>query len=483
MRPSEAITPVLLCGGVGTRLWPLSRKSFPKQFAPLTGTESLFQLAARRLSGPGFGAPLVVTGSDFRFIVTHQLDEVGLDPAAILIEPEGRNTAPAVLVAALAIEAANPGALMLVAPTDHVIPDPARFRAAIAAAAPAALSGQIVTFGIRPDRPETGYGWLELARPASDFAAAPVPLRRFVEKPATAQAAAMLLGGAHLWNAGIFLATASTMLRAFADHAPDMLAPARAALGGARRDLAFTRLDPGAWADLRSISLDYAVMEKAGNLAVMPYGGAWSDLGGWEAVWREAGPDARGVVLSGDARAIDCEDTLLRSESGGLALVGIGLKDIVAVATPDAVLIAHKDRAQDVRLGVAALKADGRPQAETFPRDHRPWGWFESLVLAPGFQVKRIHVHPGAALSLQSHQHRAEHWIVVQGTARVTIGDEVTLIGENQSIYIPVGARHRLENPMNEAMVLIEVQTGAYLGEDDITRYDDAYARGQGPKD
>lgn len=482
MSPLATITPVLLCGGSGTRLWPLSRKSFPKQFAPLTGTESLFQLAARRLSGPGFAAPLVVSGSDFRFIVTHQLDEVGLDPAAILIEPEGRNTAPAVLVAALAIEAASPGALMLVAPTDHVIPDTALFRAAVAAAAPAALSGQIVTFGIRPDRPETGYGWLELARPSGDFPAAPLPLRRFVEKPAPAQAAAMLRDGAHLWNAGIFLATASAMLRAFADHAPDMLAPARAALGGARRDLAFTRLDPAAWADLRSISLDYAVMEKAGNLAVMPYGGAWSDLGGWEAVWRESGPDARGVVLSGDARAIDCEDSLLRSESGGLALVGIGLKDIVAVATPDAVLIAHKDRAQDVRLAVAALKADGRPQAETFPRDHRPWGWFESLVLAPGFQVKRIHVHPGAALSLQSHQHRAEHWIVVQGTARVTIGAEVSLIGENQSIYIPVGARHRLENPLNEAMVLIEVQTGAYLGEDDITRYDDAYARGQGPK-
>lgn len=481
MNPPEAITPVLLCGGSGTRLWPLSRKSFPKQFAPLTGSESLFQLAARRLSGPGFAAPLVVTGSDFRFIVTDQLAEVGLDPDAILIEPEARNTAPAVLAAALALEAQGPGALMLVAPTDHVIPDPALFRAAVAAAAPAALSGQIVTFGIRPDRPETGYGWLELARPVGDFPAAPVPLRRFVEKPAPDQAAAMLRGGAHLWNAGIFLATASAMLRAFADHAPEMLAPARAALGGARRDLAFTRLDPAAWADLRNISLDYAVMEKAANLAVMPYGGAWSDLGGWDAVWREAGPDADGVVLSGDARAIDCEGSLLRSESGGLALVGIGLKDIVAVATPDAVLIAHKDRAQDVRLAVSALKADGRPQAETFPRDHRPWGWFESLVLAPGFQVKRIHVHPGAALSLQSHQHRAEHWIVVRGTARVTIGATVSMVGENQSIYIPVGARHRLENPGAEAMVLIEVQTGAYLGEDDITRYDDAYARGAGP--
>lgn len=482
MTPSDLITPVLLCGGSGTRLWPLSRKSFPKQFSPLTGAESLFQQSARRLSGPGFAAPVVVTASDFRFIVTDQMAQVGLTPSAILIEPEGRNSAPAVLAAALAIEAAQPGALVLIAPSDHVIPDAVGFRAAVRSAVPAALAGQIVTFGIRPDRPETGYGWLELSRPAGGLAPVPQPLARFVEKPDAETAAALHKGGRHLWNAGIFLATTTALLRAFAEHAPDMLAPARVALAAARSDLAFTRLDPVAWAALPVISLDYAVMEKARNLTVVPYGGAWSDLGDWEAVWREGGGDATGVVLSGDARAIDCDTTLLRSESEGLALVGIGLRDIVAVAMPDAVLIAHKDRTQDVRLAVAALKADSRPQAETFPRDHRPWGWYESIAHGPRFQVKRIHVHPGAALSLQSHHHRAEHWIVVQGTARVTIDKKVTLVSENQSVFIPLGARHRLENPGKVAMVLIEVQTGAYLGEDDITRYDDAYARGEGPK-
>ncbi len=476
------ITPVLLCGGAGTRLWPLSRKSFPKQFAPLTGAESLFQLSARRLTGPDYAAPMIVTGVDFRFIVTQQMGQIGLTPAAILIEPEGRNTAPAVLAAALAIDAKTPGALMLVAPSDHVIPDAQAFRDAVQAAVPAALSGQLVTFGIRPDRPETGYGWLELTRPAADFAPVPQPLKRFVEKPDLARATAMLNDGHHLWNAGIFLFTTTTILQAFAAHAPQMLPPARAAVVLAQPDLTFTRLDADAWAQLDQISIDYAVMEKAPNLTVLPFAGRWSDLGGWEAVWRESTPDANGVVLSGDARAIDCDNTLLRSESDGLALVGIGLTDIVAVAMPDAVLIAHKDRAQDVKLAVAALKREARPQAETFPRDHRPWGWFESLALGPRFQVKRIHVYPGAALSLQSHHHRAEHWIVVEGTARVTIDDQVQLVSENQSVFIPLGAKHRLENPGKVNMVLIEVQTGTYLGEDDIIRYEDVYARGQGAK-
>ncbi len=476
------ITPVLLCGGSGTRLWPLSRKSFPKQFAPLTGSESLFQLSARRLAGPGLAAPMIVTGSDFRFIVTEQMSAIGITPSAVLIEPSGRNTGPAVLAAALTVEAATPGALMLIAPSDHVIPDAAALRAAVMAGVPAALSGQIVTFGIRPDRAETGYGWLELTRPAGDFTPVPQPLKRFFEKPDLARATQMLNGGHHLWNAGIFLFTTTTILQAFADHAPDMLDPARAAVDQAKCDLSFTRLDPAEWTRIRDISIDYAVMEKAANLTVLPSAGRWSDLGGWEAVWRESGPDANGVVVSGDARAIDCENSLLRSEAPGLSLVGIGLQDIVAVAMPDAVLIAHKDRAQDVKLAVETLKKAGRAQAETFPRDHRPWGWFESLALGPRFQVKRIHVHPGAALSLQSHHHRAEHWIVVEGTARVTIDDQVKLISENQSVFIPLGSKHRLENPGIVNMVLIEVQTGAYLGEDDIIRYDDVYARGQGAK-
>ncbi|WP_233557261.1 mannose-1-phosphate guanylyltransferase/mannose-6-phosphate isomerase [Gemmobacter lutimaris] len=481
---SPVVHPVLLCGGSGTRLWPLSRKSYPKQFAPLTGAESLFQASARRLAGPGFAAPLVVTASDFRFIVLEQLAQIETAPAALLIEPAPRNTAPAILAAALWLAADDPGALLLVAPSDHVVPDAEGFRAAVAAALPAAAAGRIVTFGIRPDRAETGYGWLEPegSAPADFTAPAPRPLCRFVEKPDAATAAAMLADGRHLWNAGIFLFTAATLIAAFEAHAPVLLAAVRASVAGTQPDLAFQRLDPAPWEAVEDISIDYAVMEKAGNLDVLPYGGAWSDLGGWEAVWRETGPDAAGVVTQGAVTALGCADSLLRSEAEGLQLVAIGVKDLIAVAMPDAVLVADRAHAQDVKLAVARLKAGGVAQAEEFPRDHRPWGWFESLARGPRFQVKRILVHPGGQLSLQSHHHRAEHWIVVEGTARVTIGDEVRLVTENQSVYIPLGVRHRLENPGKLPMVLIEVQTGSYLGEDDIQRYEDAYARGPGTR-
>lgn len=479
---TSLIHPVLLCGGSGTRLWPLSRKSYPKQFVELMGEETLFQASARRLQGAGFAGPLVVTGSDFRFIVTEQLAAAGVDPDAILIEPMARNTAPAILAAALVLEARVPGALMLIAPSDHVIPDAERFRQAVAAASPAAREGRIVTFGIRPDRAETGYGWLELSEDAGDFAPRPQPLIRFVEKPGAEAAAAMLASGRFLWNAGIFLFQAATLIAAARALQPAMLEAVQDAVQAAKPDLGFLRLGAGPWGGLPDLSIDYAIMEKAGNLSVVPYAGAWSDLGGWEAIWRESGPDLRGVVTRGAATALDCDDTLLRSEGANLALVGIGLKDVIAVAMPDAVLVAHRDRAQDVKQAVAALKARGAPQAETFPRDYRPWGWFESLVMGPRFQVKRIVVHPGAALSLQSHNHRSEHWIVVQGTARVTVDDTASLVTENQSVYIPLGARHRLENPGKLELTLIEVQTGAYLGEDDILRYDDVYARGQGAK-
>ncbi|MGI3210885.1 mannose-1-phosphate guanylyltransferase/mannose-6-phosphate isomerase [Roseovarius tibetensis] len=480
---AQDIHPLLLCGGSGTRLWPLSRKSYPKQFTKLTGEESLFQASARRLSGPGFAAPSVITGADYRFVVTEQLAGAEIAAEATLIEPEGRNTAPAILAAALELHARAPGALMLVAPSDHVIPDEEAFRAAVQAAVPAAEAGQLVTFGIRPDRPETGYGWLALSQmPETDFAPVPQPLKGFVEKPDAVTAQELLAGGMHLWNAGIFLFSTDAILAAFEVHQPEMFAAVTRAVDRAERDLHFLRLDPAAWAECADISIDYAVMEKARNLTVVPYGGAWSDLGGWDAVWRESGPDAAGVVTGGPATAIDCTGSLLRAEDPQQALVGIGLQDIIAVAMPDAVLVAHKDRAQDVKQAVVALKAQGAKQAETLPRDYRPWGWFESLALGGRFQVKRIHVHPGAALSLQSHHHRSEHWIVVAGTARVTIDDEVRLLSENQSVYIPLGAVHRMENPGKVPMVLIEVQTGSYLGEDDITRYDDIYARGQGAK-
>jgi len=480
---AQDIHPLLLCGGSGTRLWPLSRKSYPKQFTRLTGEESLFQASARRLSGPGFAPPAIITGSDYRFVVTEQLAGVEIGAAATLIEPEGRNTAPAILAAALELHARASGALMLVAPSDHVIPDAQAFRDAVQAAVPAAEAGQIVTFGIRATRAETGYGWLALSEaPGADFAPVPQPLDGFVEKPDTATAERLLEGGMHLWNAGIFLFSTDTILSAFEAHQPAMLEAVSRAYREAERDLHFLRLAPGPWAECADISIDYAVMEKARNLAVVPFGGAWSDLGGWDAVWRESGPDADGIVTSGPATAIDCADTLLRAEDGQQALVGIGLEEIIAVAMPDAVLVAHRSRAQDVKQAVEALKAQGMTQAETLPRDYRPWGWFESLAVGARFQVKRIHVNPGAALSLQSHHHRSEHWIVVAGTARVIIDEREQLVTENESVYIPLGAVHRMENPGKVPMILIEVQTGTYLGEDDIIRYEDVYARGQGAK-
>lgn len=470
------ITPVLLCGGSGTRLWPLSRKSYPKQFSPLIGEDSLFQASAKRLAGDDFSAPVVVTADDFRFIVTEQLAAAHIAPQAVLIEPEGRDTAPAVLAAALHVAAKDPSALMLVAPSDHVIPDTEAFYACVSAAVPAAQSGQLVTFGITPDRPETGYGYLELeTAPAADAAPAPLPLKAFVEKPNAETATQMLAEGRYLWNAGIFLFTAQTILDAFNTHAPDLVTAVSAAHAAAKADLGFTRLNAEAWGNAAKISVDFAVMEKADNLSVVPYTGRWSDLGDWAAVWRETEND--GLSLSGPATAIDCKDTMLRSEMDGQAIVGIGLQDIVAVAMPDAVLVAHKDHAQNVKQAVTTLKTKAAPQAEAFPKDHRPWGWFESLVIGDRFQVKRIVVHPGAALSLQSHHHRSEHWIVVEGTARVTVDEDVKLVTENQSVYIPLGAVHRMENPGKVPMVLIEVQTGSYLGEDDIIRYEDVYAR------
>ncbi len=476
MSAPAQITPILLCGGSGTRLWPLSRRSYPKQFSPLMGEESLFQASVRRVTGAGFAKPVVVTGSDFRFIVTQQMAEIGADPAAVLLEPAARNTAPAVLAALLHIAASDPTATVLISPSDHVVRDVPAYHKALAVAAAAAADGRIVTFGIRPDRPETGYGYLELEDGAETGGAS--PLVRFIEKPDRATAEAMLEAGTYLWNAGIFLARADTLIAAFETHAPALMAPVRRAVADATPDLGFLRLAAGPWDEAEDISIDYAVMERAEGLSVVPFDGGWSDLGGWETVWREMGRDADGVATGGPVHAIDCRDTLLRAESGGQVLIGLGLKNMIAVAMPDAVLVAPMDRAQDLRLAVAALKACGAKQATEFPLDHRPWGWFESLVLGERFQVKRIHVNPGAALSLQSHHHRAEHWIVVQGTAKVTVGDEVRLVSENQSVYIPLGATHRMENPGKVPMVLIEVQTGTYLGEDDIVRYEDGYGRG-----
>ena len=468
------ITPVLLCGGAGTRLWPLSRQSFPKQFSPILSQQSLFQASVQRFASTGFTAPLIITGHEFRFIVTDQLKACGVAALDILIEPSGRNTAPAAIAAALHLSARDPQALLLLAPSDHAMDDAAAFRAAVEVGLPAAEAGQIVTFGIQPSRAETGYGWLEAG--AASFPGVNT-LDRFIEKPDAARAAELFSNPRYLWNAGVFLCRAQVLIDAFASYAPQILAEVKAALLAAQKDLGFTRIDPEIWARVPEDSIDYAVMEKAANVSVVRFDGHWSDMGGWNAVWQESPQDAHGNAVSSHAMALNCHNSLLRAESGDIELVGIGLHNIVAVAMRDAVIVADMSDSQNVKQAVTLLKARGAKQAVQFPKDHRPWGWYETLVLADRFQVKRIHVHPGAALSLQSHVHRSEHWIVVAGTAKVTVDDKVQLLSENQSIYIPLGAVHRMENPGRVPMVLIEVQTGPYLGEDDIIRYEDIYAR------
>lgn len=412
------ITPIILAGGSGTRLWPLSRKSYPKQFADLGHEDSLFQATVKRLTGQGFRRPVLLTSEDYRFIVTEQMGGAGVLPEVIFIEPTARDTAPAVLTAALFLQADDPDGLMLIAPADHAIPDDDAFRASVEAARPAAEAGSIVTFGITPDRPETGYGYLELT--GEDHpAGAPEPLKGFVEKPDAERAAQMLASGQFLWNGGIFLVSVKRICDAFAKHAPDMIEPAQAALDGAKQDLGFRRLDGAHWEQIPKISLDYAIMEKADNLMVMPFSDGWSDLGDWEALRRISDADASGTSLVGPATAIGCSDSLLWATHEGQELVGVGLENIVAVAMQDAVLVADRRQVQDVKKAVTILQDKQIKQANHFTRDHRPWGWFDSLAMGERFQVKRIVVTPGSKLSLQSHVHRAEHWIVVEGTAHV----------------------------------------------------------------
>jgi mannose-1-phosphate guanylyltransferase / mannose-6-phosphate isomerase len=467
------IHPVILCGGNGKRLWPLSRRSFPKQFSPIMGGDSMLQATVRRLEDCGCAAPLLMTAQDYRFIVAEQMEAINLCDHRIVIEPAGRNTAPAIAAAVAMIGVEDDEALILVAPSDHHFADTMALSAAIAAAAHRARMGEIVTFGIRPDRPETGYGYIELAGPMQDGIA--VPFVQFIEKPDLAGAVAMMATGRHVWNSGMFLFSARTMRAALERHQPRLMAVVRQAIAEGTRDLDFFRLGEG-FARAEDISIDYAVLERETG-SVVPMSAGWNDLGSWRTVWQESLKDARGVGMSGEATALDCQDTLLRSEEAGMRVVGVGLRNIAAVATRDAVLICDMDATQDVGEAVRQLKLGRVRQAEEFPRHSRPWGHYETLALGPRYQVKSIVVKPGGQLSLQSHVHRSEHWVVVEGSATVTIGTTERLIGENQSVYIPLGEVHRLANPGKLPLRLIEVQTGSYLGEDDIIRYEDIYER------
>ncbi|CAN5611251.1 mannose-1-phosphate guanylyltransferase/mannose-6-phosphate isomerase [soil metagenome] len=474
---------VLLSGGSGTRLWPLSREAYPKQFLPLVGESTMLQETWQRVAALVDGAPIVVANEAHRFLVAEQLRVVGVDHASILLEPEGRNTAPAIAAAALEAMADGEDPLLLVLPSDHVVRDAQAFREAVRLALPAAEAGALVTFGIVPTSPETGFGYLqgEAAHGKADVSQdAPggdnglQRVLRFVEKPDAATAQGYLDAGGYYWNSGMFLFRASSYLAELENFRPDILAAVRRACQQARRDGDFIRLEAAAFAASPADSIDYAVMEKTDRAMVLPVDIGWSDLGSWAALWEASEHDADGNAHHGDVIAVDSRNSYVHARRL-VALVGVD--DLVVVETDDAVLVAHKDRVQQVKDVVARLKADQRSHAVLHREVHRPWGSYDSVDVGDGFQVKRIKVKPGARLSLQSHRHRAEHWVVVRGTARITRDDEVFDLGANQSAYIPLGARHRLENPANEVLELIEVQSGSYLGEDDIVRYEDVYGR------
>ena len=465
------IHPVILCGGSGTRLWPLSRKAFPKQFIPLIDNKSLLQLTLERVALLGRDITCV-SAEDHRFLLAGVAEQAGLNVQQIL-EPQAKNTAAAMALAALA---AQPQALLLFCPADHHIPDAQAFADMVLRAVPAAQSGQLVTFGVAPSFPSTAYGYIQkgAASPQGGFAVA-----RFVEKPQQAKAAEFLLSGHYLWNAGIFLARAQTLLDALAQHAPDILEVCVQAMQHPARDREFVRPDAALFATCRSQSIDYAVMERASNVTVFPFEGRWSDVGSWNAVADLAPADAAGNRAGADtqhAHHIKASNTYLYA-GGQRPVVALGTHNLLVVDTPDALLVVDAAHVESVKDVVAQLEKLDAPQAVQHRRVARPWGWYDSIDIGPRHQVKRIMVKPGASLSLQMHHHRAEHWVVVRGTAEVTNGDKVTVLIEDQSTYIPIGQVHRLANPGTEALEIIEVQSGGYLGEDDIVRFEDNYGR------
>jgi len=462
---------VLLSGGSSTRLWPLSREAYPKQFLPLLGEHSLLQATWLRVRDlPGVGAPLVVANEEHRFMVAEQLQSLGVRPDALILEPVGRNTAPAIAAAALRAMADGSDPVLLVLPSDHVIRDEAGFRAAVLRALPAAGDGSRVTCGILPSAPETVYGYIQAARGQGVRA-----VERFVEKPDLAKATEYLASGDYFWNSGMFLFRASRYLDELEQFAPGMLAQCRAALAGAKSDNDFLRLDRAAFEACPSDSIDYAVMEKTAHAVVLPIDVGWNDVGSWSALKEISEQDGEGNAHRGDVLAFDTRNTLAWSERRLVAL--IGLDDMIVVDTDDALLVAHRGRVQDVKEIVAKLKGEQRPHARLHRKVYRPWGSYDGIESGPGFQVKRITVKPGACLSLQMHHHRAEHWIIVSGNARVTCDENVFDLHANQSTFIPLGSKHRLQNVGTDPLELIEVQSGDYLGEDDIVRFEDVYGR------
>jgi mannose-1-phosphate guanylyltransferase/mannose-6-phosphate isomerase len=468
------VIPIILSGGSGTRLWPLSRKNLPKQFLALSGNATLFQQTVERTRAlTGIGAPIVVCSEEHRFLVAEQLRALNVEGASILLEPMPRNTAPAIALGAWQALANDADATLLVLPADHLIGDTSSFSDAVGKALPLAEQGWLVTFGIRPEAPETGFGYIKHAETIGDGG---FRVERFVEKPDAAKAKEYVDAGDYAWNSGMFLFKAARYLEELRQHAPAMYTASKAAFDQAKIDLDFVRIDHGAFATSPDNSIDYTVMEKTARAAVVPVSCAWGDIGSWDALWAASERDHDGNRLEGDVIAVDSRNCFVRGADRRL-VAALGLEDIVIVDTPDAVLVAPRARVQDVKQLVDRIKADGRQEHMFHRKVYRPWGSYDSIDMGERFQVKRITVKPGAALSLQKHHHRAEHWVIVSGTAEVTRNEEVFLLAENESTFLPLGAVHRLRNPGKTPLELIEVQSGSYLGEDDIVRLEDVYGR------
>ncbi len=474
----SAIFPVILSGGSGTRLWPLSRSMYPKQFIRFfAGQNASFLAAALTRLKPeeGFAAPIMLCNNDHRFLVREEIERANIKPRAIILEPVGRNTAPAIAVAALAALRENPGAVLAVMPSDHVVKDDVRFVEGIRRAAKVAATGKLVLFGIKPDEPHTGYGYIKQGAPLEGFNGGAYSVEAFAEKPDLATAQKYLANGGYFWNSGIFVLNARTYLEELARLEPQILEAARAALAKATDDLGFVRLDKASFAASPNISIDYAVMEKTITAAMLPLDVGWNDVGSWSSLWDIAPRDDKGNYIHGEAVLEDTSNCYVHSEKSIISTIGVS--NLVIVDTPDALLVADKSRTQDVAKIVARLKQSNRKEQEQHLRNYRPWGYFETLNVGPRFQVKLLHVKPGGKLSMQMHHHRSEHWIVVQGTAKIVIGEIEKLARENESVYIFATQWHRLENPGKVPVEIIEVQIGSYLGEDDIMRTDDIYHR------